>query len=171
MDQLAQTHHVSQIRLRVWLSEPSRVSFRFGRVVGYHRHQFICDAKSRAGRATQPSTTTAQTVVRAPRRPLSWALLGSTEFRPTDICYSNAGEHQHQSALPLPNALTELGAGPGHSRLCCHAATVLASYRATRHATLKQYDLTGAARYVAKQLVRPGHHEHYLLASEFHSGH
>jgi hypothetical protein len=33
------------------------------------------------------------------------------------------------------------------------------------------YDRTGAARYVAKQLVRPGHHEHYLLASEFHSGH
>jgi hypothetical protein len=31
------------------------------------------------------------------------------------------------------------------------------------------YDLTGAARYVAKQFVRPGHHEHYLLASEFHS--
>jgi len=31
------------------------------------------------------------------------------------------------------------------------------------------YDLAGAARYVVKQLVRPGHHEHYLLASEFHS--
>ena len=30
-------------------------------------------------------------------------------------------------------------------------------------------DLPGAARYVAKQLVRPGYHEHYLLASEFHS--
>ena len=31
------------------------------------------------------------------------------------------------------------------------------------------YDLRGAARYVAKQLVRPGYLEHYLFASEFHS--
>jgi hypothetical protein len=31
------------------------------------------------------------------------------------------------------------------------------------------YDLPGAARYVAKQLVRPGYREQYLLASEFHS--
>ena len=32
------------------------------------------------------------------------------------------------------------------------------------------YDLPGAARYVAKQLVRPSYLDHYLLASEFHSG-
>lgn len=30
------------------------------------------------------------------------------------------------------------------------------------------YDLAGAARYVAKQLVRPGYDEHFVLASEFH---
>jgi hypothetical protein len=30
------------------------------------------------------------------------------------------------------------------------------------------YDLPGAARYLAKQAVRPGYLEHYLLASEFH---
>jgi hypothetical protein len=32
------------------------------------------------------------------------------------------------------------------------------------------YDPPGVARYVAKQLVRPGYLEHFLLASEFHSG-
>jgi hypothetical protein len=32
------------------------------------------------------------------------------------------------------------------------------------------YDPHGVARYVAKQLVRPGYLDHYLLASEFHSG-
>lgn len=30
------------------------------------------------------------------------------------------------------------------------------------------YDLAGASFYTAKQLVRPGYDEHYLLASEFH---
>src|SRR4051812_15818245 len=29
------------------------------------------------------------------------------------------------------------------------------------------HDIAGAARYVAKQLVRPGYDQHYLLASEF----
>jgi hypothetical protein len=31
------------------------------------------------------------------------------------------------------------------------------------------YDLPGAARYNAKQLVRPGYLEHYIFANEFHS--
>lgn len=31
------------------------------------------------------------------------------------------------------------------------------------------YDQAGAARYAAKQLVRPGYFDHFLLASEFHS--
>jgi hypothetical protein len=31
------------------------------------------------------------------------------------------------------------------------------------------HDLPGVARYIAKQLVRPGYLDHYLLASEFHS--
>jgi hypothetical protein len=30
------------------------------------------------------------------------------------------------------------------------------------------YDRPGAARYAAKQLVRPGYSDHYVLASEFH---
>lgn len=30
------------------------------------------------------------------------------------------------------------------------------------------YDLAGVARYMAKQLVRPGYDDHYVLASEFH---
>ena len=31
------------------------------------------------------------------------------------------------------------------------------------------YDLPRAARYLSKQLVRPGYLDHYILASEFHS--
>jgi hypothetical protein len=31
------------------------------------------------------------------------------------------------------------------------------------------YDLPGLARYIAKQLVRPGYSQHYMLASEFHT--
>jgi hypothetical protein len=32
------------------------------------------------------------------------------------------------------------------------------------------YDLPGLARYVAKQVVRPGYSQHFLMASEFHIG-